>query len=131
MINNLGTPSSEMQINFYVLQIDIENSPTGSFALRKFMSHFSCMTFNMKYLGMIFLNYRNNNFFNVWGAYFRGMKDKRNDFKSKIANKYRNFFDMVIKRINENIMKALCQWMNISSHKIYAHFIDSFKVMKC
>ena len=29
MINNLGTPSSELQINFGVLQIDTENSATG------------------------------------------------------------------------------------------------------
>ena len=29
MINNLGTPSSELQINFDVLQIDTENSATG------------------------------------------------------------------------------------------------------
>ena len=29
MINNLGTPSSEMQINFDVLQIDTENSAIG------------------------------------------------------------------------------------------------------
>ena len=29
MINNLGTPSSELQINFGVLQIDTENSSTG------------------------------------------------------------------------------------------------------
>ena len=28
VINNLGTPSSEVQINFYVLQIDTENSAT-------------------------------------------------------------------------------------------------------
>ena len=30
MINNVGTPSSKLQINFGVLQIDIENSATGS-----------------------------------------------------------------------------------------------------
>ena len=29
VINNLGTPSSELQINFGVLQIDIKNSATG------------------------------------------------------------------------------------------------------
>ena len=29
MINNLGTTSSEQQINFGALQIDIENSATG------------------------------------------------------------------------------------------------------
>ena len=29
MINNLGTPSFELQINFGVLQIDTENSATG------------------------------------------------------------------------------------------------------
>ena len=29
MNNNLGTPSSELQINFGVLQIDTENSATG------------------------------------------------------------------------------------------------------
>ena len=29
MINNLGTPSSELQINFGMLQIDTENSATG------------------------------------------------------------------------------------------------------
>ena len=29
MINNLGTPSSELQINFGELQIDTENSATG------------------------------------------------------------------------------------------------------
>ena len=29
MINNLGTPSSELQINFGVLQIKTENSATG------------------------------------------------------------------------------------------------------
>ena len=29
MINNLRTPSSEVQINFGVLQIDTENSATG------------------------------------------------------------------------------------------------------
>ena len=29
MINNLGTPSSEMQTNFGALQIDTENSVTG------------------------------------------------------------------------------------------------------
>ena len=31
MINNLGTPSFELQINFGVLQIDTENSDTGLF----------------------------------------------------------------------------------------------------
>ena len=30
VINNLGTPSSELQINFGVLQIDAENSATGT-----------------------------------------------------------------------------------------------------
>ena len=30
MINNLGTPPSELQINFGVLQIDTENSATGA-----------------------------------------------------------------------------------------------------
>ena len=29
MINNLGTPSTELQINFGVLQIGTENSATG------------------------------------------------------------------------------------------------------
>ena len=29
MINNLGTPLSEVQINFGVLQIDTENSASG------------------------------------------------------------------------------------------------------
>ena len=29
MINNLGTPSSELQINFGVLQIDTENYAPG------------------------------------------------------------------------------------------------------
>ena len=29
MINNIGTPSSEVQINFGVLQINSENSATG------------------------------------------------------------------------------------------------------
>ena len=29
VINNLGTPSSELEINFGVLQIDAENSTTG------------------------------------------------------------------------------------------------------
>ena len=29
VINNLGTPSSKLQINFGVLQIDAENSATG------------------------------------------------------------------------------------------------------
>ena len=33
MINNLGTPSSELQINFGVLQIDTENSATGKITL--------------------------------------------------------------------------------------------------
>ena len=32
MINNLGTPSSDVQINFGVLQIDTENSATGIFS---------------------------------------------------------------------------------------------------
>ena len=29
ILNNLGLPSSELQINFGVLQIDTENSATG------------------------------------------------------------------------------------------------------
>ena len=29
VFNNLGTPSSELQINVGVLQIDVENSATG------------------------------------------------------------------------------------------------------
>ena len=33
MIDNLGTPSSELQINFGVLQIDTENFATGVFCL--------------------------------------------------------------------------------------------------
>ena len=35
MINNLGTtPSSELQVNFGVLQIDTENSATGLMATK-------------------------------------------------------------------------------------------------
>ena len=36
MINNLGTPSSEQQINFGVLHIDTENSATGCMAINGF-----------------------------------------------------------------------------------------------
>ena len=35
MINNLGTPSSEVQINFDVQQINTENSATGNLNNRK------------------------------------------------------------------------------------------------
>ena len=35
MINNLGTPSSELQINFDVLQIDIEISATGVMKIKE------------------------------------------------------------------------------------------------
>ena len=34
MIDNLDTPSSELQINFGVLQIDTENSATGQQILK-------------------------------------------------------------------------------------------------
>ena len=42
MINNLGTPSSKLQINFGVLQTDTENSATG---VRSVLRHKS-MAFN-------------------------------------------------------------------------------------
>ena len=45
MINNLGTPSSELQINFGVLQIDTENSATGislQVARESELFHFIC-----------------------------------------------------------------------------------------
>ena len=35
VINNLGTPSSELQINFGVLQTGTENSATGSIGVKK------------------------------------------------------------------------------------------------
>ena len=35
VINNLGKPSSEVQINFGVLQIDTENSATGLVTITK------------------------------------------------------------------------------------------------
>ena len=34
VINNLDTPSSEIQINFGVLQFDAENSATGTMTIR-------------------------------------------------------------------------------------------------
>ena len=40
MINNLDTPSSEVQINFGVLQIDSENSATGIVAYAQIMTVF-------------------------------------------------------------------------------------------
>ena len=38
-INNLNTPSSKLQINFGVLQIDTENSATGTKGIVKLFSY--------------------------------------------------------------------------------------------
>ena len=58
MINNLGTPSFELQINFGVLQIDKENSATGrqsiifycNIALQKIHIAYSLVLIGLAYL---------------------------------------------------------------------------------
>ena len=47
MINNLGTPSSKVQINFGVLQIDTENSATGVLVTKELLQ----LTMSIKSLG--------------------------------------------------------------------------------